>query len=97
MNCQLVSTRARGTESVEPIEAIEPMGSLRMRMKGRPKSWLETPVLRPMLDGSKPPSSGKKPSSKRLKPKRASLTRVGEKIFRYETETRCTVVGVTVL
>src|SRR5689334_25235562 len=100
MKCQLVSTRARGTDSVAPNDASdEPkLGSLRMRMKGRPKSCEPLmPVFKPIELGSKSRSSGKKPSSKRLYPKRASLTFRGERIFRYESDTRCIVVGVTVL
>ncbi len=85
MKCQLVSTRARGTDSVEPMEASDDpkSGSFLMRMNGKPKSWGPAiPVFNPIVRGSKPASSGKNPSVKRLYPKRASLTLVDESTFK---------------
>src|SRR5690242_10973181 len=93
MKCQLESTRDRGTELVAPITEKFPTVIF-----GRPKSNGEaTPVFSPIDEGSKLLSSGKKPSTKRFQPSRASFTWLALTTFTYESDTSCTRVGVTVL
>src|SRR5215813_2641302 len=91
--CQLESTRARGTEFVAPI--TEKPATL---IFGNPKSNGDvTPVFRPIEEGSKLWSSGKKPSTKRFHPSRVSFTWLGLSTLTNDNETSCTRVGVTVL
>ena len=77
MKCQFASTRFRGTPLVAPI--CEKLPTL---MAGNPPSYgPPTPVFKPMDDGLKLWSSGKKPSAKRFQPNRASLTWLPFTIF----------------
>src|SRR6267378_4548276 len=93
MKCQLESTRARGTEFVAPI--TEKPCTL---IFGKPKSNGDvTPVFSPIDEGSKLRSSGKKPSTNRFHPRRASFTWFAFITFTYESEINCTRVGVIVL
>src|SRR5438128_11471930 len=93
MKCQLVSTRDRGTELVAPITETPPT-----EIFGRPKSNGEvTPVFSPIVVGLKLLSSGKKLSTHRCHPRRASFTWWAFPTLTYDSDTNCTRVGVTVL
>src|SRR6516162_8103518 len=92
MKCQFVSTRCRGIEAVAPMTENDPT-----EMWGSPPLYGVTPVSKPIDAGLKLWSSGKNPSTKRFQPSRASLTCAELTIFTQESDTSCTVVGVTVL
>src|SRR5260370_33196789 len=99
----LVSTRRRGSPEVAPScekKPDAPVGVGETRMIGIPDEWQVPNVIgtlqSPIVLGSKLWSWGKNPSAKRFHPYRSSLTIVGETTLEYETDTTCTLVGVTV-